>query len=466
MTIMENNEKMKVIYNKLNESRPSGYKINELVNFSYPLVKAKIGALVNKMPDSSLVNVYNVILNAVDMGYDTTDKLFDFLGLGMTDEFMRNELHYLRDKGYLDLVSCKWYVSDLGREFLEKHEVMRVEEKVDFEVFVDGITGDLFSVKDIQTGERLPKSLEMDNEITERLKDKTWVGSKYHELCDIYKSDSEGTAYLISSDDSLRGRKEFWMNYWLVEYVPEDKDGDNDPFLEVRDENLKKDKPLTDLFNEMPEMYINALSDSDRVLVPSLLDDVEYEDHQEIIYENDNYEDNKIEPVINNDKSHSVEELTIWETKEKFLEALSSAKEKILIESPWIRRATNEYIPYFKNLLKNGKKLVILYGVDQYAEHDEETLKELKALKKEYPHNFMLVNLPEHMSSYYRGIRGTHRKILIKDNEYFISGSFNFLSFGRSQHQRVANEESYLIRYNVEKKWESIMEEYEIECDF
>lgn len=456
---MENNEKMKAIYNKLNENRPNGYKINELVSFSYPLIKAKIGALVNKMPDGSLVNVYNVILNAVDMGYDTTDRLFDFLGLGMTDEFMRNELHYLRDKGYLDLVSNKWYVSDMGREFLENHEVMRVEEKVDYDVFVDGITGDFLSAKDRQTGERLSKWLEIGNDIAEKLKDKTWVGSKYHELSDIYKSDSEGKTYLISSDDSLRGRKESWMNYWFIEYVPEDKDGDNDPFLEVRDENLEKNKRLTNMFNEMHDVYINALSDSDRVLVPSLLEDLECDDPQQIIYEDDN-----IEPVANSDKSHSVEELTIWETKEKFLEALNTVKEKILIESPWIRKATNEYLPLFKKLLKDGKKLVILYGVDQYAEHDEETLNKLKKLANEYSHNFMLVDLPEHL--YYSGIRGTHRKIMIKDNEYFISGSFNFLSFGRNQHQRVANEESYLIRSGVEKKWKSIMEEYEIECDF
>ena len=447
------------VYKELNGKRPDGYKINEVIQFSYPLVKAKIGVLANKMPDGSMLSVYNVILNAVGMGYDTTAKLFEFMGLGDTDEFMRNELHHLRDKGYLDLVSNNWYVSDMGKEFLENNEVMSEEEKEDFEILVDGITGDICSLKSVEENalEKKPLAKKLKSKVEDDVKDNQWVTAKYHELGDVYKSDSEGKAYLISSDDTLKGRKEVWQNYWLVEYVPFPKDSDKEAFLEVRDKDLKNEGRISESFNDEYESVIKELI-SERCDVATMLEDYEVSIEEER---------NEQEEEMNVAKeSNAVEELTIWETKEKFLEALSSAKEKILIESPWIRRATNEYIPYFKNLLKNGKKLVILYGVDQYAEHDEETLKELKALKKEYPHNFMLVNLPEHMSSYYRGIRGTHRKILIKDNEYFISGSFNFLSFGRSQHQRVANEESYLIRYNVEKKWESIMEEYEIECDF
>jgi len=58
---------------------------------------------------------------------------------------------------------------------------------------------------------------------------------------------------------------------------------------------------------------------------------------------------------------------------------------------------------------------------------------------------------------------GTHRKLIIKDNDYFIQGSFNFLSFNKEKGQKIANEESILIPKNVQKKWESVFEEYEID---
>ena len=117
-------------------------------------------------------------------------------------------------------------------------------------------------------------------------------------------------------------------------------------------------------------------------------------------------------------------------------------------------------------MLEEGKTLIILYGVDKYAEHDEETLNKLKEMEEKY-NKFFLVNLPEYLSSMHGSIRygygslaGTHRKIVIKDNDYYISGSFNFLSFARSQWQRVANEESMLIRTNVKEKWEKVMKQY------
>jgi hypothetical protein len=42
-------------------------------------------------------------------------------------------------------------------------------------------------------------------------------------------------------------------------------------------------------------------------------------------------------------------------------------------------------------------------------------------------------------------LTGTHRKLVIKDNDYYIQGSFNFLSFGKNERQQVANEESLLV---------------------
>ena len=57
---------------------------------------------------------------------------------------------------------------------------------------------------------------------------------------------------------------------------------------------------------------------------------------------------------------------------------------------------------------------------------------------------------------------GTHRKLIIKDNDYYIQGSFNFLSFNKEKGQKIANEESIIIPQNVETKWKNVLKEYGI----
>ncbi len=55
---------------------------------------------------------------------------------------------------------------------------------------------------------------------------------------------------------------------------------------------------------------------------------------------------------------------------------------------------------------------------------------------------------------------GTHRKLVIKDDNYYIHGSFNFLSFNKKEGQKIANEESLLIVGNIKNKWDSVFLEY------
>lgn len=92
-------------YKELKDKSPTGFKLNELIAFSYPVRKIKIDALVNKQPDGSLVKVYNVLLRAIQQGFNTQKTLFQFLGLGEQDEFILRELFLLKEKNYVDLIA-------------------------------------------------------------------------------------------------------------------------------------------------------------------------------------------------------------------------------------------------------------------------------------------------------------------------------------------------------------------------
>lgn len=434
------------VYKKLSKEAPTGYKLNELIPFSYPVRKIKIYILANKRPDQSLVNVYNVLLRAVQFNFQTQQDLFSFLGLGETDEFILRELFALREKGYLDLVSEKWIVTESGEQFIKDNTILRVEEEEEFEFLIDGISNKTMSAQENPTGQKFPKFLQ--SEINIPIKSPDLLENKYQELADIYKHEQQGKSYLISyNPEEIKFDSKEWCNYWLIEYIPE-KNNSQEPRLEVRSHNsLKLNKELTGKFNSEYLHYIYTLSNSERKEVEQL---------PEIV------EKNPIETQKITSQKSPLKNLTIWETKQNFIEALQTVKEKILIESPWIKRATMEYLLYFENILKDKKRLIILYGISDDAEHDSKTLDKVKDLVNRYKEYFTLIELPEHFYKIGSKMTGTHRKLVIKDNDYYISGSFNFLSFAKQERQQVANEESILVSVEVEKKWEQVKKEYSL----
>ncbi len=428
-------------YKELKDKAPTGYRLNELIQFSYPVRKLRLDVLVNKQPDGSLVKVYNVLLRAIQAGFSSQAKLFTFLGLGQTDEFVLRELFALREKGLVDLVSENWIVTDEGEKFIQDEKILRIEEKEEFEFLIDGISGEIMSAKQNRTEKKLLKSLDTEIKLSNR--NPKLIEGKFQQLADTYKLDNENKAYLISySSEDIKYDSNDWCNFWLIENIP-NRNSNHEPKLEVRNfETLREIKSLTSKFNSEYRHYINSLSSSERTAFEEI----------SIIYE---------EPKVQT-QSEDLSTLTIWETKQKFIDALNNVKEKILIESPWIKRATQEYIPLFEKLLKDEKQLTILYGISEKDEHDIYTLRKVEELQKEHKDKFKLVHLPTHFAEIHSKLTGTHRKLVIKDNEYYLHGSFNFLSFGKNERQQVANEESLLISKDVSKKWEQVAKEYSL----
>jgi hypothetical protein len=438
------------VYKKLSEEAPTGHRLNELIPFSYPVRKIQIDILANKQPDQSLVKVYNVLLRTAQMGFHTQSEIFYFLGLDETDEFILRELYTLREKGYLDLVSEKWMVTESGEQFIKDNAILRVLEEEEFEFLIDGISGEIMSAQGNPTrrGEPLKKSLPF--EINLPIKSPDLLENKEQALADIYKCEQGGSSYLVDyNPEEIKKDYEVWCDYWLIEYIPE-RNSNQEPYMEVRSHSkLKINQKLTDKFNSEYQRYIYKLSDSERKEVVELPEIAEEE---------------QIETQRSAIESVSFENLTnlgIWETKQKFIEALETVKEKILIESPWIKRATQEYLSYFEKILKDKKKLIILYGYEG-AEHDYHTMTLLTKLRDEHPHDFILKDLPEYFKSNGIHLKGTHRKLVIKDSDYFISGSFNFLSFAGQEGKQVSNEESNLISVGVKEKWEQVKREYKL----
>lgn len=437
------------VYKEIKKNTPKEYRLNELIVFSYPVRKIRMEVKVEKKPENSLINLYTVILRAINMGMNTSDKLEHLLDK-TTEHSPISELIKLN---YVSENNGVWQIENAGRDFLNNNELLKLYFVEDFDFLIDGITGDIllvepyFAVKD-----ELPKFLKTEFHAPNRAGN--LLEGKWEQLEKAYSLISRSDNKLIGpANDRLKfdsytsNYSGFWLNYCLVEYIACNESDNLSPLLEVRtiDSFYKLQTQISNTFNKNYHKYINLLSDSARVKV----------DSPAWIETNDT--------PLHKLYSDSFESLTIWETKEKFLDALKNVDDKILIESPWIKRVTKEYIPIFEQyILKEKKKLIILYGISEKDEHDPDALAALEVLQNEYSDNFVLIHLPTYFERMNIKLSGTHRKLLIKDNDYYILGSFNFLSFGKSRKQKVANEEALLIKNNVKEKWKKLVNQYSL----
>lgn len=279
--------------------------------------------------------------------------------------------------------------------------------------------------------------------------------NKNEQLSDIYKSQSNGKAYLVDYDKSnIKFDKKENHDYYLIEYIPiKEKENELEPYIEVRntDKDISKQKRLSKSLSEKYPSILYQFTTSDRTSFAKIQED----NNSELLEE---FKTTEIEKKITETQT-----LSVWETQEQFAEALKTVKSKILIESPWVKRATLKYINSIEKALQRSVDVIILYGIESNDEHHYGTIEKLRNLKSKYQKNFHLIHLPTHFEEQgnYK-MTGTHRKLIIKDNDYYIQGSFNFLSFNKEKGQKIANEESILIPQNVETKWKNVLKEYGI----
>lgn len=128
-----------------------------------------------------------------------------------------------------------------------------------------------------------------------------------------------------------------------------------------------------------------------------------------------------------------VRPLAVYDHPSLLVEALEESRDRVLIISPWIRRrvVSRDFVRSLRSLLGRGVKVWLGYGLgdDQGARRqDIEARRDLEELASENA-NFVL-----------RRLGDTHAKVLVKDSDFFVITSFNWLSF-RGDANRTFREE-------------------------
>jgi hypothetical protein len=442
------------VFALIKEQCAAGYRVNEIIGFQYPYREIKVKALVNKEPEESVKDVYAVLIDCIATGMQSHSEIAIFLGLA-EDDFLLQELFELKNQGLLEQISGNWSVTEKGSAFMKGQYTMRTIEEDEIAILLDGIMD-----KVLPWERQVQKTLSTENGLNSRSLlprfSSELITNHKKEIEKVFDKMHQGSQGLVSIiENEITSDRSLLQSYYLIEYTPLDsKDDVRDPFLEVRyaTESLDQDKRLTKLFNQDSKVYeylLKELSYSERSSVseewlnriaPTSIDDI----------------------VVNHDESNVplVQNIGIWETQQAFLTAIETAQSKLWVESPWVKRAAHRYFSLIRKAVKRGVQVYICYGIDGQDEHDSDALGKFAKLSQENS-LLRLIHIPTHMKANGNNeIVGTHRKLLIKDEELYISGSFNFLSFSKREGEKVSNEESCLVRCGVVEKWAAVFKEY------
>jgi hypothetical protein len=122
-------------------------------------------------------------------------------------------------------------------------------------------------------------------------------------------------------------------------------------------------------------------------------------------------------------------------------DALGTAKSRLMIISPWIRRKVvdREFVRKLEQLLSNRVNVYIGYGIKEQPTtnmpyQDAAAVDDLQRLSDKYP------------TFIFKRLGNTHAKVLIKDGEFAAVTSFNWLSFKGDPHRTFRDEQGTLLQ--------------------
>lgn len=129
----------------------------------------------------------------------------------------------------------------------------------------------------------------------------------------------------------------------------------------------------------------------------------------------------------------AVRVLSVLEHHPLLIKSIQEASDRLLIVSPWIRNdvVNEEFIGYLAECLTRGVEIYIGFGIgakEEWKEIDSDCKYALERLSSQYS-NFN-----------FRRLGDTHAKVLLKDCDYLVLTSFNWLSF-RGDPKRPFREE-------------------------
>lgn len=443
----KNLSKTAVLFDNHKDDLGSEYSLNDILEIGYPIVETTIDVIASGKPSDILQEVHILLIELINTGVDSKAALAQFLGVSEND-FILDELYTLLENGIIAISEDdKYRVTTKGDIFIEEKKFIPVTTQEDFKFYVDGLTKDIYfemPSETTNTPNRLAPSVKVDFDFIQE----QWL--KINKSYTRANAGDKEIVDLANYKRSITARRDLFVKYYVLIYYPKDKSGKKIQ-LKVYNSESKLLKSHTE--------SLSALYSANKYLFDFTNELEGVEEYKKLFI------DTAVQ-ITDEKLSGKYQDISTFEHKELIKEALFTADTAVYIESPWIRKATMDYLPAMEFFLKKkDTKLFIAYGIDSSIKNapHRETFEKIQELKSKYPSRVFVFHLPTHFKNKFPNRDGSHRKILIKDFEYYIKGSYNWLSYSGNENENYAVEEGTQFFNNVVQFWKNVFNGYKLE---
>lgn len=430
------------------DCRP-GFKVVSFSEVGLPIFA--VTPLITLREPSPIGVIEEFVLKSLDAGVCTLASLTSFLGV--PSEIIATQIGALL---YEQVVRSepgadKYALTARGLTRLTELNATRVS-KEEIRLFIDGLTREIVPIDpvDLYSGRQLdalgipaitphPRRAPRSNDISV---------SQVNRLLSLYAKDEQSGKHAIKVESYMRRNYLLFRRSIALAFKPESGRGMSIAFAidgRISGEHEvayavsgadQRSGLFRDLFDPTKRRSeIVAARKHIQEFAPNVLDSVQQSGGRRPIL--------RLSPKLPVEaakaKPQAVRTLSSYEHAPILESALTSAAQRLLIVSPWIRRqvVNDEFLEKLGECLERKVNVTIAFGfgrVDRGERaEDVEARKALEALSVTFK-NFRLIRKSN-----------IHAKILLVDDRYFITTSFNWLSFRGDPNQPLREEEGTLV---------------------
>lgn len=430
------------VYDSFSMKMGDNYKLIKVLQISWPIYKVEMEVTVDTEPENVLKDIHLILLNLVKEGISTASEIAGFLGLEEND-FLLDELYELRRNNLLKYYDEKYVIDSLGIDFISKQRFIPIPESRKYEFCINGMSGEPEHTRDIKNAR--DEFVSFPCLVTQV--GYNFVEENWSKICSKFKADfpKQELTGLSNGRQGIRSKLYFEERYLLVYTEKSAKDQGSARFV------------LINAFNK------NELK-SDQNILNSIIGNL-----KETLFETlEGYEFTSSPPIdlhplkIKIDKIDYFLPINFKEVDEYLIYALKEGK-TVYLEVPRLLKKALKFKTEIENFLKRkDTKLYIVYGVSQDYEHDQNTVKEFKLLRNQY-RNFHFIDLPEHIYQNQLDFSGVHRRVIIKDHDFYIETSYNYFTLDFDKKQKISIESATIFTRDVNKYISSIFQLYKLQ---
>ena len=421
-----------------------------------------IEVIFTMLKSKKLSVLQEFIIKFISVGVDDIYEISNFLGVNKTA--VNNAVAILQKNNLItvDIFCSKVKLTDKGEKALKEAATI-IPEDIEYTLYVDGLIGNVYlSTRKFYTRKELRRfGIKSINNTVERPTLDTLIYEDVKRAINLFKKNNAYEKDRLNGDlqeisQLLKAYIEYKKVYVLVfmnnkseelEFqVYEGKTRNDDYSIalqrqynkntsvfefdmkELIDEKLDDDSLMNILPKEIIESAKSFSNKNSRLeneinnltIQLDLINENKEEIDEESASERIRFLENRIAEIENERKSAN-RILSTYDHRPLLIDTLKNAKDTVVIVSPWIKSGglDNEIISLIEKALQRKVRVIIGYGISKREDSDESILRKLSEIRnKNYGNKLEVLKLGN-----------THEKVLIKDREYMVITSFNWLSF-------------------------------------